>query len=226
MSLRVSTPDLEGVYQGSKWLKVQALIDKEEMASLLDALGDFWIFPIGGMVDGLPISKKSFIEEYGRWIEDLQKGKVPSSEDLRKITASVFAEDLDSLWLQPLPSGKFLTKISKPVIQVQAHYFTYSSIDGVFRPMSMGTESIFWGLQFSYPQIYQDAKTMEIKEVEEGALFRKLQLWVRNFTRPTPFMVDGKKINSPIRLGKRCFSWIHLHPELKKASLGVNISSL
>ena len=221
MTLRISQISNEGVYQASKWLKIQMLVDGEEMASLLSALGDFWIFPMTGVVDGKPISHEFFVEEYGRWIKGLKSGKIPTSEQLRKLLACVFIEDLSSLWLQEVAEGKFLTKIQKPVVQVQTHYFSYSAVDDVFRPMSMGKESIFWGIQFSFPQIYQDPKTMELCKAEEGSLFRKIQLWARESTRATPFMVEGKKTNSPIRLGKKCFSWIDCHPQLIEQKISI-----
>lgn len=221
MILRVSHPSNEGVYQASKWVKCWALIDGEEMQNLLDALGDFWIFPITGFVDGNPISKAFFVAEYSRWIEGLKEGMIPTSEELRRLTASVFTEDLEALWLQEIATNRFITKIAKPLVQVQSHYFSYSSLDQVFRPMSMGKGSVFWGLQFSYPQIYQDPKTMEFCEVTSGGLYRKIQLWMREKTRATPFFVDGKKINAPIRLGKQCFSWIHKHPQLIEQKIAV-----
>ncbi len=221
MTLRISTPAEEGVYQASKFLKYQILLDPVELESLFKALGDFWIFPMTGIVDGKPICPDFFIAEYGRWIEGLKKGIVPTSEQFRRILACVFTEDLDSLWLQKVAEDKFLTKIEKPVVQVQAHFFSYSPVDAVFRPMSMGKESVFWGFQFSFPQIYQDPKTMELRSVGEGVLFRKIQLWIREFSRATPFLVGRKKTNSPIRLGKECFSWIHLHPQLIQQQISV-----
>ena len=60
MTLRVSSPSKEGVYQASKWLKHQALLDPEEMRDLLDALGPFWIFPLTGLVDGPPLPSSVF----------------------------------------------------------------------------------------------------------------------------------------------------------------------
>lgn len=214
MTLRISQPAIEGVFQASKWLKIPVLLDGEEMKQFIDALGSFWIFHIGGISDGKPIRHGFFVEEYVRIIEALKKGKLPTSEELRRIMAAVFIDDLNALWLQKIQEDKYLTKIGQPVVQVQTHYFTYSSLDQVFRPMSMGVNSIFWGLQFSFPQVYQDPKTMEFCEAKEGALFRKIQLWMRENTRATPFIVDGKRINSPIRLGKQCFSWINHHPQL------------
>lgn len=221
MMLRVFNKRSHAVYQGSKWLKHQMLIDGDELKSLFDALGDFWIFPMTGVIDGHTILKEFFIEEYGRWIENLQKGKIPSPDELRRLLACVMTDDLESLHLHELSPYKYLLKIQKPVIQVQTHYFTYSPIDQVFRPMSMGAGSIFWGLQFSFPQIYQDPETMELRETKANPLFRKIQLWTREMTRATPFIADGKKVNVPIRLGKRCFSWIRKHPQLSAQMIDV-----
>lgn len=220
MTLRISEPSSEGVFQASKWLKIQVLLDGDEMKSLIAALEPFWIFPITGVVDGKPIEHPFFIAEYSRWIDELKSGIIPTNQ--RRITASVFIDDLDALWLQQVGEGKFLTKMAKPVVQVQAHTFSYS--EGEFRPMSMGTTSIFWGLQFAFPQLYQDPKTMEFHETKPSPLFRKIQLWMRENSRATPFIVGDKKINSPIRLGKQCFSWINSHPQLIEQKIKVGIS--
>ncbi|HSX13261.1 MAG TPA: hypothetical protein VLE96_02435 [Chlamydiales bacterium] len=221
MNLRVSEPSIEGVFQASKWLKIQVLLDCDEMKKLILSLGNFSIFPIGGVGDGKSFDHDFFAAEYCQWIEALKQGIVPNPS----VKAVVFVEDLDALWLQKVGPEKYLTKMSQPVVHVQSHYFAYS--EGVFRPMSMGLKSIFWGLQFSFPQLYQDPKTMEFHTVKEGALFRKIQLWMREHTRATPFIVDGKKINSSIRIGKKCLSWIASHPQLIEQNIRVqvNISS-
>lgn len=221
MNLSVSTLKKEGVYQASKWLKFQVLCDEAELQTLFSALDPFWIFPLTGIVDGKAVSKETFLEGYKGWIEGLKQGVVPSDADLRSLLACAFVEDFESLWLQEIPEKGYLVKIAKPIIQVQTHYFTYSREDGVFRPMSMGIESIFWGVQFSYPQIYQDPKTLELKTAPENRLFEILRLWVRESTRATPFLVDGKRTNSSIRTGKNCFSWIDKHPQLHLQSIGI-----
>jgi hypothetical protein len=222
MTLRISTLADEGVYQGSKYLKFQVLCDVEELKGLFD--GSFTIYPLTGLRDGAPIEPEQFLEEYGTWVEELKQGRVPTDAALRRMLAAAFTAEPDALWKQEVPGNRFMIKMAKPVVQVQAHFFTYSPIDGVFRPMTMGTENIFWGLQFSFPQIYQDPKTMEFFEIDESPnaeLFQKIKLWVRNETRATPFMVDGKRVNVPIRLGKNCFSWIHNHPQLIEQKIGV-----
>jgi hypothetical protein len=224
MTLRTSSPALEGVYQGSKYLKHQVLCDADELRLLFDALGPFWIYPLTGLVDGQPIDRELFLKTYGEWIEELKQSRIPTDAALKKILAAAITADLDALWKQEVPGNRYIIKMAKPVIQVQAHFFSYSPIDAVFRPMTMGSESIFWGLQFSFPQIYQDPKTMEFFEVDECLntdLFQKIKQWARDVTRATPFVVDGKKTNVPIRLGKNCFSWIHKHPQLIARNIGV-----
>jgi hypothetical protein len=217
----ISTPQQEGVYQASKWLKLPMLLDGSEIKQLFDALAPFWIFPLTGIVDGLPISLEHFAAEYSCWIEGLKLGKTPRDEELRSLLACAFTDDVEALWLQKVERG-FLSKIRKPVVQVQAHFFSYSPVDGEFRSMSMGPESVFWGLLCSFPQVYQDPKTMEICETTDCALFRKIQLWARENTRATPFLVEDKKINAPMRLGKSCFSWINNHPQLRERGLCIH----
>jgi|SRR5579872_1384283 len=221
-SLRISTLAKEGLYQGSKFLKYQVFCDAEELAPLFKE--SFTLFPLTGLCGGQPLAPSYFLDEYRSWTQMLREGKIPPDAQLRKIVACAMTADLEALWLQPVADGRFIVKISKPVIQIQAHFFTYSSIDGVFRPMTMGPESIFWGLQFSFPQIYQNPKTMELLEVEESAnteLFQKVKRWVRDSTRATPFVVDGKKVNATIRIGKNSFSWIKNHPQLAAKQIGL-----
>ena len=227
MNLRLSTPSEEGVYQASKWLKFQILVDKEELKTLFSQLGSFGIYPLTGLLNEsqIPTPHEVFLEEYGSWIEGLKQGIVPTDAQLRKVLACAWSKDPNALWLQKVPGEKFLMKISEPVIQCQAHSFTYSEVDGVFRPLSMGLNAIFWGIQISYPQIYQHPKTMELLKVgesENSEMFTTIRQWVRDSTRPTPFVVNGVKTNVPIRLGKECFSWIHSHPELIKQKLAIH----
>lgn len=224
MSLRLSTSEKEGMYQASKYLKYQVLCEVDELARLFERLQSFSIYPLTGLTDGEEIEKRAFLSEYGSWIQELKEGRLPTDGQLRKVLACAWTAEKEALWKQEVPGKRYLVKMAKPLIQVQAHFFTYSSLDGVFRPMTMGPHNIFWGLQFSFPQIYQHPKTMELLEVEEGLnseLFQKIKVWVRDETRPTPFLVGEKRTNVPIRLGKSCFSWIHQHPQLQEQKIGV-----
>lgn len=217
--LKISHPEIEGIFQGSKWLKFQLLCDAKELGLLFERLTSCQLFPLTGIHNGLPISHSFFLEQWEKWIEGLKKGVVPAAEELRLLFASALTDEPDALWLQAVADKGFLLKLRRPILQLQAHFFTFSSVDKVFRPMSMGPGSIFWGIQFSWPQIYQDPKSMQFCETGKKPIFETVREWVKEVSRPVPFLVEGEKIFSPIRLGRNCFSWIANHPQLK--SFGV-----
>lgn len=221
MKLSISTLKEEGVFQASKWVKTQVLLSGSEMEALFLGLKDFSIFPLTGISSGEEIGKPLFLETYRSWIENLKKGILPDEKDLRKLLACCFTNDLNSLWLQEVGLQKRIVKLRKPVLQVQAHFFTYSQLDQVFRPMSMGIDKIFWGLQFSWPQLVQDPKTLEFSKIKREGFFKLFEQEIRKISTPTTFIVNGEKKATSIRLGKSCFSWISNHPELKKQKIKV-----
>lgn len=216
-------------YHASKWLSAAMLIDADEMKSLFNALGNFLIFTVGSIVrrgEGL-IAHEDFLACYNRYIETLKSGKIPEDSSYRPIFSSVFTTSQDLLYALHVGTDAQLLRVSKPVVQLQAHSLDYSKADGKFRPMVLGKDSVLWGVQFSYPQLFEDPKTHAAHKVNDSmefpntSLFRALQKWTRQFTVPTPFLVDEKLVNVPMRLGKNCFSWINDHPQLKTKGLKV-----
>jgi len=232
-SLRIALSGSEPPMQASKWLQHQVLVDADEMEALFQELGNFSIYHVSGLVKSgeEEISKPKFLDSYRQYVQDLKQGKMPSESAYRQIFSSVFTCSPDILYAIAVGENQYLVRISRPVIQLQAHRMDYSPLDGRFRSMVLGSESIVWGLQFSYPQIFENPLTHEVEQVRDTAdfpntqLFKKLQKWIRNNTVATPFLVDGKKINVPIRLGKHCFSWINCHPQLLAKDLKVQVST-
>jgi hypothetical protein len=218
---RISTPQIEGSFQAAKWLKIQALVEPDELAVLFDEV--FEIYPLSGAfpLESFPMKKGEFLTAYRSWIEGLKEGIVPSDETLRAFNATAWASSSSAMWLQEIPGKKYLAKPCEPFMQCQVHQMGYSTVDGEFRPMILSRESIFWGLQFSFPQVYQHPKTGEFFDVEDFGLFQAVRKWSREHTVATPMFVDGKRVNIPIRLGKRCFPWINSHPQLKAKGLSV-----
>jgi hypothetical protein len=208
--------------QASKWLQIPLLLDSDEMKDLFDAMGDFWIALATGVTkegEGF-ISKEEFLDCYQAYVNALKSGQMPTDPRIRPYFSSVLTCTLDALYTVSVGQQQQLLKVDKPVIQLQLHRFDYSQADGKFRSMVFGQNSIFWGVQFSYPQLYQDEKfqVKQVRETEEfpnTALFKRLQKWMRAHTVATPFIVENKLINVPIRLGKKCFAWINHHPQLK-----------
>lgn len=214
--------------QASKWQKCPLLIDSDEMEGLLKTLGNFWIVQISGLIPiGCEcVDREKFLEVYHHYIKTLKEGEIPSDSRFRSYFSSVFTKSLDPLYRVKVNDKQCLVKVMHPVIQLQTHRFNYSAADGTFRSMVFGTDSIHWGLQFSYPHLYQD-ETCQVFTVKEGpqfpntSLFKKIQQWVRSHTIATPFESEGKRFNVPIRLGKQCLSWINNHPQLKTKGLRV-----
>lgn len=215
--------------QASKWLKVQLLVDASEMESLFTALGDFSIYVTGAVVlkAAGEITHKVFLKAYEKYISALKEGVIPPESVYRQLFGAVLNKDPEALFAVAVGPDRQLLRVAKPVIQMQPHSMDYSPYDGKFRAMVYGLDSILWGVQFSYPQLFLDAETKEPENVDDSerfpntVLFKNLQRWIRNHTLPTPFLVEGKKINVPIRLGKKCLPWINKHPQLAPKNIQV-----
>jgi len=229
LSVRVSSPKVEGLLQASKWLKVQVLLDPEELKDLLDGLGEVHFLVVSDpvMAEDAEISAEAFVQKYTEYAHLLKQGHVPSNEDFRRCFSCALSRTLDTFYAIPAGHDKYLIKPLKPVIQLQAHHFFYSDLDKKFHPMVLSGESVSWGLQFSYPQLFQNPKTRQIEKVIDSpefpnsALFSKLSKWMRSATLPTPFEVDGARVNVPIRIGKKTLPWIKNHPQLKQRGISV-----
>ena len=229
MNLRKSTLQAEGQYQASKWISLQALLEVDEMAQLLTDLGEYYMAMVGqvcGISEGI-LSKEEFVAIYSTYIDQLKHGHLPDETVFRPAFSSVLTRDLDSLYAIELNESQHLIRVSRPCVQMQFHRMHYSEQDGKFRPMIFGTDSIIWGIQFSYPQIFQDNQTKEVfqglERFPNTGLFRSLQRWLRQHTIPTPFLADGKEVNIPIRIGRGCLPWINQHPQLVQKGLQVRV---
>ncbi len=223
---RISTPSHEGQFQAAKWLKIQALLDPVELSDLLSLCPPTWIYPLSGLfaLGDVAVPKERLTSVYAEWIDCLKSGQVLDPVQLRLWNALCWTRRPEAVWLQEVPGNRYLVKVGEPVVQIQVHYMSYSEADLEFRSMALGQSAIFWGLQFSFPQVYQDPKTLELIEGARGEnweLFQHIRHYVREETLPTPVMINGKRKNLPMRLGRRCFSWIGMHRALTKQGLSI-----
>lgn len=173
------------------------------------------------------LSKEQFLTIYADYIAALESGFLPDVNRIRAAFSSIVTKNSDLLYAMPLGTDRYFIRAIRPIIQLQMHQFFFSKIDATFHPMVLGKESVFWGIQISYPQIYQDPKTGAFCKVTASSefpnteLFMKAAKWLRHATLPTPFLYQEKRINSSMRLGKDCFSWINNHPQLQSQGLRV-----
>lgn len=206
--------------------KISLLIDEQEMEHLFASLPPFEMWDVCRPVslEEAQISTHTFLIQYEKYVRGIRGGMLVEENFLRPFFSCVMTRPGKGVYAQVLKNEKYLIRSLEPVIQLQRHHFIYSD---TFHSGVMGKESITWGISFSYPQLYLDPKTKEIGKVERNplfsntALFQSFTQWARNYTQPTPFWVEGKKINQPYRLGKRCFSWINHHPSLKQKGMYV-----
>lgn len=219
--------------QASKWLQLQALLSKNEMGGLFEfleqSLGNFWLFPCGIVCskEQGEVAKNTFLNKYGNYVESLSQGVVPDATYYRSFFSPSMTLTPEALFTIPVGEDRQIIRIAKPVVQLQAHNIDYSVVDKKFHSMVFGIDSIPWGIQFSYPQLFQDNETRQVEMVKKTkafpntALFQHLQKWMRSHTIPTPFVAEGKDVNVPMRLGKECLSWINRHPSLVQKNIRV-----
>jgi hypothetical protein len=225
--LEISTPNLQGTLYVSKSRKHPLLLSDKEMEVLLNYLDPIWMFDVSRplKLELAEISRSRFLGAYRDYIRGIQSGELVEEGPLHPYFSAVMTCDPKCVYAQMVSGGKYLIKTKKPCIQLKRHHFIYS--EG-FHLCAMGRESVTWGIQFSYPHLYMNSKTKVIGKVEKNPLFsntdcfHRLSKWVRLNTRPTPFVVDQRRINQPMRLGVSCFPWINRHPGLIERGLYVH----
>lgn len=201
-------------YQASKWLKVQVLLDAEEFANLIDGV-DAHLYEMEGEL--LPAAAKL---RYATYAEALKEGKNPPAESF----AWMWTKRLESLYLLDTGRGTQV-RIKEPLVQISHHQMGFTPEDKTFRSNLFGPEAISWGLQFSFPTLFQDPDTKDIFKVNDPAQFQNLELfkyvqrWLREHSMPTPF----EEVNAPQRIGKKALAWVNEHPHLKRKKLKIKL---
>ena len=213
----------------SKWLKHQVLLDLPEMEELCRHLAPFHFFNVSEIkpLEELELSSEHFLKSYQEYIEILKAGRVPLDRQIQRHLSCALTTDATMLYAHAIGTEKYMAKPLKPLVQMQQHRFFPSKTAGTINPMVMSHASIHWGVQLAYPQIFFDgaaySKVSDETLFPNTALFTKLVKWLRASTVPTTFVWDDKKISTPIRLGKQCFSWIHNHAQLKEQGIAIHV---
>lgn len=186
-------------FQASKWVKTPLLLSLEEMKGLLTIL-PVWIAPLSGVIEeGRElISKEEFLSLYASYIEQIDNGiKRPVID--RRLTCA-FTDNPENLRAIAVTGG-LLVRVIHPILQVQPYMIHYSTASEKFIDTTHSQDSFAWGLSFSSPQLVLDPKTKIINKFSDP-FYKLLQKWSRANTIPTPFLVDGKVIHFPARIGK------------------------
>jgi hypothetical protein len=212
--------------QVSKWIKIPFLVDVHVMEDLLMNIPPFKIYDVQKLTEAHSgiYDASHFLEGYHRYISCLKRGEIPSTSEYNSLFAAAWSIDKEALASLPTQNGRRLLKAVSPVVQIQLNHMRFASEEKVFLTQVYGSDTICFGIQVGFPHLFLDPQTHEAvptRTLTNMSLFSAIQKWIRYNTLPTPFIVQGEKINSPVRLGKECFSWIASHPQLKHQNIHI-----
>jgi hypothetical protein len=196
-------------YQASQWLKLPLLLSYDEMQALLEILPDPFI-PLSGIraPQELLLRKLDVLTLYNEYVNT----QLPDRRLIFAITGNL--QDMRAIQVE----GGILHRIFRPVIEVQPYTLHYSVIADKFHEMTFSPHNFYWGLLFSYPQLYNNPVSKKVEKVTEAdfpntKIFKELQRFARSHTMPTPFMTGNKKVIVPAKIGKQLMDgkeWIAL----------------
>jgi len=206
----------------SRWLSLQVWLSLDEMRVLFEQ-----VLPCRGVYSGRVLNPEStscsvemFLNTYSDYLE-AQKVRGDITNFRQHLAVSWTRDDtsFEELYLR---EDAVILKPLKPVIQTQVHSFTLSEEGGKVHSMVLGPTALYWGVQFSYPQLFHSDKgpVSVFKEAESfpnTGLYRTLQKEIRKISSPVAFNFAGKKIQSSLRLGRG----IEILPNLKEQGIEV-----
>lgn len=221
MTAGLLSPNLLSIMGMAQWTPVRALLDIDEMQALCGHLPAFSLYQAGSV---LPIgsgmlSVQQFLSAYDAYLSALKKGKLPPYKQLRHALCAFWSAEENAIAVQAVSQNEQVLSPASPIIQLQPHAFCYSAFDNSFRCMVFGPTSIPWGLQWSYPQVYQDPTTQAIHKTATAPntpntlFFRTLQRWMRHHTQPLQVLAQGKRTCLAVRIGPACLKWMRTHPQ-------------
>lgn len=219
ISLQKILPKDAPQFLASKWLHLDFLVDLQEFEKLFSE--PFSLFStLGVQPEGKnSITKEQFLTAWQRYIGTIQAGACVQDNDYRFFFTAILTQDLAAIRALELADNKEIIIPYEPIVQMQLHRFAYSEADEKFHSQAFGKTSVSWGVRISYPQLFQSPTTRQVLEGNSFSnikLFKHIQSWLREVSIATPFIVQGRRVNVPIRLGKNCLSWINQHSDLKQ----------
>lgn len=204
----ISSVEKEGRFRASKWIRHAVLLSVEQMQELI--LDSFLFFVSGQIVPQgeEQISKDQFLGRYAEYIAS--KGRPQAS--LKRALQLFITSSLDPLYKVEI-QNQCMVKERLPVIQLipQSCFF---SLDGNLVFGVSHQNGFSFGLQFSYPQVYEHPHTHQFHKVflESGfpnsADFKKILQWIRSHTE----IVRVKGSHVPLRIGKKSKQLLENHP--------------
>lgn len=222
--LRTSTVEIEGEYKCAKWLHHAVLFSESELEDFLSCLGPCFFLPLAEPVSqgSWCVRKEVVIDRYREYLEMVRNQSDLPSSTVRRFFSLGLTSSLEDVYALPLSGDRIFIKPCRPIVQVQL-YRCYFSAEKKFHPMILHPNSFSFGLQFSYPQIYEDPHTHQFSKVLQDVTFSNTKVyknivsWIRSHTKPFTVVADGIVIPAPFRVGKGGEDPLSYHLGLKRA---------
>ncbi len=208
-------------FAASRWVSVGLLMSAEEWKTFFQAFPRLRLYKVAAVVmegaEELPFEEfYSLVESFATEIQtkldmDLSSYRIPFS--------CALSESKESFTIQALPSQRVLLKPKEPVIQLRPLSFSISS-EGKIQTKSWGKNHICWGIQMSYPQLFQDPATQNIiqalSEHPHGVLFKKVLHWIRHHTKSVFLKGQEKSAAFSLKVGKESVYLLSKHEQCRK----------
>lgn len=228
-TINISTPSKEGILQASKWQHVRMLLDSSELEKLFESLNSFYLVNIAKVCgkEEVVVNTRSVFQAYDRYIAALKSEDKFDDKLYRQMFSLALSKGLEPFYLMQVKEDAFLAKITQPIIRMQLFSFHYIEEEKQFVSTQNREHSISWGLEFSFPQFYQDIHTCQPIEVLKDKdnyntkLFKIIQKWAREYTLPASCFIHKSKHIAPFKLGKKCLEWINGYPTMQRHGLEI-----
>ncbi len=209
MPFKVSSVEEEGLIHCSKWLRHAVLFTLEEWEDFITAIGNP-MFVVAAVVDrsSWKVSPTEFKDKYLLYLEHVRKETTLPSPAMRRFFNLMISPSVDDFYAVGVGADRFIIKPKLPIIQMQMYHAFISDLDRQIHPMVLHPKSFSFGMQFSYPQIYEDpvshtfSKVLLDSQFPSSDVFKKMVQWFRTNTKPVSILLDGKTLHAPFRQGK------------------------
>ncbi len=224
LPFKVSSIEKEGLMHCSKWLRHAVLFTLEEWNDFSSAIGNP-MFVVTTVVDksSWQVSASEFKDKYLSYLEHVKQEASLPSPAMRRFFTLMISPSIDDFYAVEVGGGRFIIKPRLPVIQMQMYHAFISDLDRQIHPMVLHPQSFSFGLQFSYPQIYEDpvshtfSKVLLDSQFPSSDVFKKMVQWFRANTKPVSILLDGKTLHAPFRQGKASSELVRENLGLQKA---------
>lgn len=187
--------------QASLWMTQRVLLTPQELQKLFHSLPQFFLFSLSsvGPVESFALEKSMFLENYEAFFSTLYEQKDPRFQVHKKKLTVAMTADLDALHLVQASQDKYLVHLHRPVVVIGLSVFHYDAQAHKVMFSDHQQSAMRIGLEFKFPQFYQDPKTLQpVKHFTDKSnlntqIFKAIQKWSRDHTQ----VLFLKSLNHP-----------------------------